>query len=246
MTSAVSRGKPAEYGQEILRRRYRRTIAEVSLQGKTVLDFGCGNGAQTMEFAGEGAHIVAADIGLENLGVLAGRLRETGSGTVMPVQYDGVHLPVRTASIDLVLSYEVIEHVDDEAAMLSELRRVLRPEGEMVISVPNKGWIFETHGARLPILKWNRVPFVSWLPHSLHRKIALARIYRMKDITGLLRSGGFRVLSAEYITAPMDVLKEGAVKKMLKAIIFRGDTTRVSMLSTSILVHCRMRDGCRL
>ncbi len=238
MTAAIQRGKPADYGQEILKRRFRRTAGKVVLNGKLVLDFGCGNGAQTMEFAGAGCSIIAADIGIENLSVLAGRLREIGCTTVLPVHYDGVHLPVRPGSIDVVLSYEVIEHVEDEAAMLDELRRVLRPGGEMVISVPNKGWVFETHGADLPLLKWNRVPFLSWLPHSIHGKIAHARIYRKKDIVPLLRSGGFRVVSAEYITAPMDVVKVDAIKRVLRSTIFRGDTTRISMFSTSILVHC--------
>jgi SAM-dependent methyltransferase len=49
--------------------------------------------------------------------------------------YDGVHLPLPDASIDLVVSHEVFEHVADVPAVLSELARVLRPDGRIYIYI---------------------------------------------------------------------------------------------------------------
>lgn len=235
----IARGKPAEYGQEIVARRFRLTTARVSLNNKIVLDFGCGNGAQTCAFANSGCKIIAVDVAPAGLLTLKNYLRAQKLDGIMPVQYNGSHLPIGTETVDLVVSYDVLEHVTDEAVALREIHRVLKPGGEMVLSVPNKGWMFETHGAYLPMLPWNRVPFFSWLPHPIHRRFAKARIYRKRDIIHLLRAHSFEVLSAQYLTAPMDVVKNPKLKQFLRATLFGRDSTRWTFLSTAILVHGR-------
>lgn len=145
-TKTISNGKPADYGQEIVKRRYRLTEKCVSLKNKIVLDFGCGDGAQTIEFINSGCKIIALDLEHSYLQTLTDQLNNHGIGKIIAVQYDGSYLPLATSSIDIVVSYEVIEHVLDEAEALRDIHRVLKPGGEIVISVPNKGWIFGTHG----------------------------------------------------------------------------------------------------
>src|SRR5690606_1113880 len=86
---------------------------------------------------------------------------------------------------DRIISFEVIEHLTSEDAVQFYYES-LKPGGLMAISVPNKWWIFETHGAKLPLLPWNRVPFFSWLPTPIHEKWANARIYTRKRILRLL------------------------------------------------------------
>jgi SAM-dependent methyltransferase len=51
--------------------------------------------------------------------------------------YDGVHLPLLDASVDLVVSHEVFEHISDVPAVLNELARVLRPDGRIYIYIHN-------------------------------------------------------------------------------------------------------------
>lgn len=51
--------------------------------------------------------------------------------------YDGVHLPLPDASVDLVVSHEVFEHIADVPAVLTELARVLRPDGRTYIYIHN-------------------------------------------------------------------------------------------------------------
>ncbi|MFQ5822866.1 MAG: methyltransferase domain-containing protein [bacterium] len=239
ITKTVARGKPADYEQEIVKRRYRLTAELLSLENKIVLDFGCGNGAQTSEFLYSGCKIIAIDLSQVNLQIFADYLISHKIGTTIPVQFDGSHLPLASNSIDIVVSYEVLEHVQDETEALGEIHRVLKPGGEILFSVPNKGWVFETHGAYLPLLPWNRVPFFSWLPNAIHSKFAKARIYRKRDIVKLLRSHSFEVLSTQYITAPMDVVKNPWLKQLLRAALFGSDTTRFTFLSTAILIHGR-------
>lgn len=235
----IARGKPAAYGQEIVRRRFRLAQKLSSFTNKTVLDFGCGNGAQTVQFAESGCKIFAVDIDEEDLHTLRRFINENHTRALQPVRYDGAHLPFASASVDLALSFEVLEHVPDETVALNEIHRVLKPRGEIIFSVPNKGWIFETHGAHLPLLPWNRVPFFSWLPHFIHRRFAKARIYRRRDIVRLLHRHGFEILRTQYVTAPMDVIQSPRLKQLARRLFFREDTTRWSFLATAILVHAK-------
>ena len=234
-----SHGKPAEYGADIIRRRFRLTAERVQLRDRVVLDFGCGTGAQTQAFSGTGCTMVAVDVHLQHLQTLTDHL--SGNEKLLGLVYDGRNLPVASESVDVVVSYDVLEHVADEAQALREVHRVLKPGGSFVITVPNKGWLFETHGARLPLLPWNRVPFFSWLPRSIHTRFANARIYRKRDLVSLLASHSFEISDSLYITAPLDVLRHQGLKKMLQATVFRGETTPWTVLSTTILVHARKK-----
>ena len=238
----IARGKPAEFDQEIVKRRFRLTKQFENLSNKTILDFGCGNGAQTVQFADAGAKIIAIDIDKSDLTTLSNYCRENGLKNILTSLYDGQKLPVCSASVDLAVSYEVLEHVENEAQALREIRRVLKPNGKVIFSVPNKGWIFETHGAYLPFLPWNRVPFFSWLPRSIHSRFAKARIYRKKDIQEVFTRNGFKLLRMEYITAPMDVVKNPTLKRFLKNYIFKEDVTPFFFLATAILVHGQRSD----
>jgi hypothetical protein len=88
----------------------------------------------------------------------------------------------------------------------------------------------------LPLLPWNRVPFLGWLPRPLHEKIANARTYTKKRIKKLLESNGFEVVQMKYITAPMDVVKWKPLKNLLKKAIFKNDTTVIPLKAVSIFI----------
>lgn len=235
----VASGDPAAFGDRILRRRYRLTNSLVTFTEKRVLDFGCGNGAQTVLFADRDCEIVAVDIHQSGLDRLSEYNAENGIRNILPVLYAGQELPFDDNYFDLVISYEVLEHVQNEDLALREIQRVLKPGGEVVFSVPNRAWVFETHGANLPLLPWNRVPFFSWLPKTLHSRWAKARIYNKTQLAALFERHGFKTLQIQYITAPMDVVNNPRLKHFLTKYIFRGDTTNIPFLSTAILFHGR-------
>lgn len=136
---------------------------------------------------------------------------------------------------DRLVSFEVIEHFKNEDSV-SKFHGLLKPGGLVAITVPNKWWIFETHGARLPLLPWNRIPFFSWLPRFIHERFANARIYTNQRIKALLLKHQFEIIDWCYVTAPMDVLKEGALKRFLTKNIFKRNTTSIPFLSTSVFV----------
>lgn len=233
-------GKPADYGQEILKRRFRLTTSRLNLKDKLLVDFGCGNGAQTSQFLDTGCKVIGVDVSHTQQELFAGYLlQQLTDPPVLLAQYDGLHLPIKSESADVVSCYDVLEHTASESAALQEMHRILKPGADLVLTVPNKGWIFETHGARLPLLPWNRVPFFSWLPRSIHARFANARIYRRRDIVRLVAEHSFEVLNTSYLTAPMDVVKSRKLKQFLRSSIFRDDATQWSFLATAVFVHCR-------
>jgi SAM-dependent methyltransferase len=82
-------------------------------------------------------------------------------------------LPFQNGSFDLVLSHEVLEHVQDDRQAALEMVRVLRSGGRAVIFVPNRGYPFETHG-----MYWRgryhfgNIPLVNYLPHWARDRLA--------------------------------------------------------------------------
>jgi SAM-dependent methyltransferase len=236
----LSLGKPADAGDFILERRYRLVTRHAPSLGGVLLDFGCANGAQTLRFAGDFDRIIGTDVEPSSLAGFSREVAARGlTGRIEPLHYDGERLPLAAATVDAVVSFEVLEHVRDEKAALSEIHRVLRPGGWVAMTVPNRWWVFETHGARLPLLPWNRVPFFSWLPKAVHDRWARARIYRRREIVGLLRCAGFTVGHTGYVTAPLDVLKWRGARDFLRHTGFRSDLTRLPFKATAILVIAR-------
>jgi len=233
----VSTGKPADYGDFVLGRRLELIDAMGGMRGRRLLDVGCGNGAQTLRVLDRFAEVVGLDVIPAHLQVLEQNLPP--GARCSTVAYDGGRMPFPDAAFDTALSIETLEHVEDEAQTLREIHRVLQPGGLLILSVPNKWWLFETHGARLPLLHWNRVPFFSWLPGPLHRRWAKARIYTRGGIVKLIAEHGFRVEATRYLTAPMDAARPPWLADLLRRTFFAGHSTPFPMLSTSIFVRAR-------
>lgn len=232
----IALGKSAESTDLIIERRHRIVTELAQPAGGVLLDFGCGNGAQTLLFAPQFDRVIAVDVDRASVEACKRRVADAGlAGKVHCMAYDGRVLPVDSDSIDFAVSFEVLEHVDDEGQALAELRRVIKPGGVLAMSVPNRWWVFETHGAALPFLPWNRVPFFSWLPKQLHDRWARARIYSRREIVRKLEAAGFRVQTSVYVTAPMDVLRNRTAQRVLRSLVFRGDRTRSPFLSTAVL-----------
>lgn len=104
--------------------------------GRDVLDAACGTGYGTLILAEAGASSVAGiDLSDDAVGIAQERLGDRG--TVR--QGDVRELPFDDDSFDLIVCFETIEHVEDGAAAVAEFRRVLRPDGLLIISSPNPG-----------------------------------------------------------------------------------------------------------
>jgi SAM-dependent methyltransferase len=101
--------------------------------GCTVLDVGCGTGRHAVRLAQAGAVVTAVDF---SPGMLARARAKPGAQAVTFLEHDVSRpLPLPGGAFDLVVSCLVVDHVADLAAFFSELRRLCRPEGAIVVSV---------------------------------------------------------------------------------------------------------------
>ncbi len=97
----------------------------------TLLDFGAGTGLFAEEMASH-CRVYALDSYAESLAILRRRL---SSGQVVEPEADG-RIPLPGASVDCITALDVLEHVEHDAAAVAEFRRVLRPGGIAVVTVP--------------------------------------------------------------------------------------------------------------
>ena len=120
----------ARYKLEELRRVWtRQGLAEPA----AVLDFGCGIGASLphLRAAFPAAALSALDVSQKSLDIAAARF----PGLAELVRYDGAAIPLPDASQDLIFSACVFHHIDaaEHVRLFAELRRLLRPDGRLVI-----------------------------------------------------------------------------------------------------------------
>jgi 2-polyprenyl-3-methyl-5-hydroxy-6-metoxy-1,4-benzoquinol methylase len=105
---------------------------DVSIAGRTVLDFGCNNGAISSEYLRRGA---ARVIGIDIDEMAIAKARELHSDQRLVFLHNTTSaIPLPDRSVDVVISYDVFEHVSKPAVILKELHRITVPGGKVVIA----------------------------------------------------------------------------------------------------------------
>jgi SAM-dependent methyltransferase len=102
-----------------------------------LLELGAGAGWQARMLAEHGYQVRAFDLAS---GPEARSSVYASAAEFAVESYDGTSLPLESASIDLVYSSHVLEHVDDLPALLAEIARVLKPQGYMLAVLPTPSW----------------------------------------------------------------------------------------------------------
>jgi SAM-dependent methyltransferase len=111
---------------------YRYRFALQFVLGKSVLDIACGEGYGSAALSTRAKNVIGMDVSYEAIEHARSRYgldARIGSAEAMP-------LP--DASVDTVVSFETIEHLSSPPEFIRECHRVLRPEGQLVISTPNR------------------------------------------------------------------------------------------------------------
>ena len=154
--------------------------------GDRLLDLGCGAGRHAFEALRRGARVTAFDYDeaeLKDVAAMASAMAEAGDipppGGSAVTRGDATALPFPDGAFDRIIAAEVLEHIDDDGAALSELARVLRPGGTIAVTVPS--WLAER---------------VCWALSDEYHAPAVAgghvRIYTETELRARLRSVGLR------------------------------------------------------
>jgi ubiquinone biosynthesis O-methyltransferase len=116
-------------------------------RGKRVLDIGCGTGYGSAELARAALSVTAIDVAPEALDWARCNFQ---APNLRFEQASAAALPHPGAAFDLVVAFEVIEHLEDWRAFLLEARRVLAPNGQFIVSTPNRLSYAETRAIAGP------------------------------------------------------------------------------------------------
>ena len=145
-----------------LQRSIAELAAKVATPGAVALDYGCGSRPYESLIVASGCTYIGADF---------------DGPADQRIQPDGRLTECADASVDLVLSFQVLEHVRDLDTYFAEARRVLRPEGRMILS---------THGSGL------------YHPHPEdHRR------WTREGLVGEIGAHGFKVESCTSLVGPL-------------------------------------------
>lgn len=170
MRDVLSDSLPAAAGALHVNYRYMLSWARAATARRPsarILDFGCGDGRVVETGRGLGLDLQGADVfyGGEN-----DRERAARSGLLGSFVHEirGGRIPFADGSFDLVLSNQVLEHVEDLEAALREVSRILKQDGAFVCLFPTREVIREAHCG---------VPLLHWLPKGSPRRARWAALW---------------------------------------------------------------------
>lgn len=142
------------YGPDIATEADLRLLGK--LEGRRVLELGCGGGPVSVAMARQGAKVIAVDHSAEQIGH-ARRLCEREGVTVELHHGDLADLAfVRADTVDVAVSIYALGLVADLDRVFRQVHRVLKPEAPFVVSLPHPAWRAQDHRSY-----WDRAP-VHW------------------------------------------------------------------------------------
>ncbi len=137
---------PDLLNEHLARYRFAARFAERIADAARVLDAGCGSGYGTAEFH-RASSVVGADLSAEAVDHARRNYSRPG---VRFLQATCEALPFADGAFDLLVAFEVIEHLAHWQLMLTEARRVMRPAGVLLVSTPKKAYYAESRGEAGP------------------------------------------------------------------------------------------------
>ena len=205
--------------------------------GKTILSIGCGLGAEMQPLTKDGFVTVGLDP--ERGFLKIGKTKESANSFICAV---GEAIPLCGCSFDVVLLFDVLEHVKNPDTVLEEIGRILKTKGILFVAVPNRFYLFETHGIQIYRKNVDNflgigIPFFSFAPDFLRKRLERARIYTETEILSLLKKHDFEPLIIECMMPTLDVRKQTALTKALRNVFSSlGSVPIIKKCGPSIMV----------
>ena len=131
------------WSEHVARYAFARRYAD----GERVLDAGCGTGYGSAELAQSAAEVTGVDISADAIEYARANYPIAG---LRFVESSCIAVPFPAESFDLVVAFEVIEHLTEYRTFIDESARVLTPDGLFIVSSPNKRYYAETRAATGP------------------------------------------------------------------------------------------------
>lgn len=178
----------AQYFDHI--RRY--LFAQQFVWGRTVLDIACGTGyGSNILRLGGAKQVLGIDLSSEALAYAA-----TQWGAAGLLCGDAHALPLKSASLDVVVSFETIEHLAEPKRFLLEAARVLKPDGDLILSTPNRNVV--SPGSVKPFS-----PYHTFEPTYAELRMLLEESgWKIIEMRGLIHSPRMEAVVSSSISVP--------------------------------------------
>jgi len=214
---AALRGEPSYVWRDGQQRRLDMIVHAAGDRIKgNILENGCGVGMYVEHLSPFNGTIIGLEYDFE-------RAAEARINSSHIFNAAGEQLPLPSGTFDLILSHEVIEHVQDDHAAIREMVRTLKPGGRAVIFCPNRGYPFETHGIyRNGKYYFGNKLFVNYLPRPWRDKLAPhVRVYSTRDMQKLFDGLPVKFIERTIIFGAYDniIAKFGTFGKILRSIL---------------------------
>ena len=217
LDKAALRGEPSYVWRAGQQRRLDMIIraAGERIQG-CILENGCGVGMYVEHLSLLGGTVIGLEYDFE-------RATEASQNSPLIINAAAESLPLPSGSFDLILSHEVIEHVQEDHTAIREIVRALKPGGRAVIFCPNRGYPFETHGVywKGKYYFGNKL-FVNYLPRALRDKLAPhVRVYSKHDMQKLFEGLPVKFIEQTIIFGAYDniIARFGPLGKVVRGIL---------------------------
>jgi SAM-dependent methyltransferase len=139
------------------------------------------------------------------------------------------HIPYPANTFDAILSHEVIEHVADDRQTASEMVRVLKPGGRIVIFLPNRWYPFETHGHYWQgKYHFGNTPLINYLPDRWRDRLAPhVRAYTKRSLRALFTGLPVQVIHHRRIYGGYDniIARLGRPARWLRDLLYLWEGT---------------------
>ena len=233
-----------------------------TIEGKRILDSGCGNAALliTLQQAGA-AELVGIEVDPDVYRLAT--LRTSRLPQIRILQDDAALLTQEPESFDIIISFQVIEHVADYQGYLHTQGRLLKSGGVLLITCPNRLWPYEAH-SRLPLIQYLPRPLskaigrcaerATFLPRGLRDRGRTSTLYET-DFTyfrlkRLLLRNGFEMLEMNhprYLMAELFAHDLPGVARALQDLPLRWQWRAAVFFSKDLTAVCRkvaQRESC--
>lgn len=203
------------------------------VRGERVLDFGCGAGYGSNMLAGHVEDVTAVDISEEAISNAAKSYSASNLHFLRIEPTENRALPFPDSNFDDVISFQVIEHVEDVDSYLREIRRVLKPGGRLLLTTPN------SYLRLLPGQKpWNRFHVREYtygtIKHALLKEFPFVEVEGI-SATGLwLRMETSRVNRIRWLTLPFTNL---LVPDIIRQRVLERIWSRFAVRESSVSRH---------
>ncbi len=228
---AALRGEPSYVWREGQRRRLNMILeaAEGRLSGPALVN-GCGVGMYLYHLTDQIDTIAGLDIDFE-------RLQEARKLDDRVVNGVGEKLPFPDDTFSLILSHEVLEHVEDDQLAVNEIVRTLRKGGRLVLFCPNRDYPFETHGFYWQgKYHFGNIPLINYLPRPWRDKLAPhVRAYTRRDLKRLFAELPVKVIRRTTIFGAYDniIARRPRLGKLIRTFLYLLEKTPFRQLGLS-------------